>query len=212
MSNLKNDIALFLKGLAMGGADVVPGVSGGTIAFITGIYETLIDSIRSINLETLKLLFLGKLSEFWKAINGSFLIKLLLGILVSIFSLARGITFALEHYPIQIWSFFFGLILISAIVVVRNIHRWSIIKVIFIVLGIAVAYYITSISPATSPDGLWFILISGMIAICAMILPGISGSFILVLLGKYEYILNAIKKPGTSWFWRSLQWDVSLAS
>ena len=193
MGNLKSNITLFLKGMAMGGADVVPGVSGGTIAFITGIYEELILSIRSINLQTIRLLISGDFEAFWKSINGAFLLRLLSGILVSIFSLAKGITYALEHYPIQIWSFFFGLVLISAIVVVRNIRRWSVVNILFIILGAAVAYLITSFSPATSPETIWFVFLSGAIAICAMILPGISGSFILVLLGKYEYILTAVK-------------------
>lgn len=177
----------------MGGADVVPGVSGGTIAFITGIYEELISSIQSVNLTTLKLLSQGKFLRFWEVINGRFLFVLLLGILVSIFSLAKGVTYALENYPIHLWSFFFGLILISAVVVVRNINQWSVGKGFLIILGAIGAFLLTSITPASSPDTLLFVFISGLIAICAMILPGISGSFILVILGKYEYILNSLK-------------------
>jgi putative membrane protein len=187
-------MVLFLKGIAMGSADVVPGVSGGTIAFITGIYEELISSIQSVNLTSLKLLREGRLKRFWEVINGRFLVVLVLGILVSIFSLAKGVTFALENYPIHLWSFFFGLILISAVVVLRNINRWTIGKGALMITGAIFAFFLTSITPATSPDSLLFVFISGLIAICAMILPGISGSFILVILGKYEYILNSLKE------------------
>ncbi|MBZ4652480.1 MAG: hypothetical protein JG761_1280 [Proteiniphilum sp.] len=185
-------LLLTLKGMAMGAADVVPGVSGGTIALITGIYEELIFSIKSINLKALKLLFTGKGAAFWKAINGNFLLSVLLGIGISIFSLARGLTYLLEHYPILVWSFFFGLIIASAIYVARTIQTWNAGAVIAGIAGIAIAYFITVISPTEANPTWIYIFFSGMIAICAMILPGISGSFILVLLGMYPFIMGAV--------------------
>ncbi|HPF52813.1 MAG TPA: DUF368 domain-containing protein [Draconibacterium sp.] len=188
----KDYLLLVLKGMGMGAADVVPGVSGGTIAFITGIYEELINSIKSINLNAAKLFFTGKFAEFWKAINGTFLVSVLLGIGISVFSLAKGLEYLLTHYPILVWSFFFGLIVASAIYVSRSIKTWNIGTVVSGILGIVIAYGITVISPAEANTAYWFVFISGMIAICAMILPGISGSFILVLLGMYKFILGAV--------------------
>lgn len=176
----------------MGAADVVPGVSGGTIAFITGIYEELIDSIKSINANTLMLILKLKLVEFWKSINGGFLLAVLAGIFVSIFSLAKLISYLLEAHPIKVWSFFFGLVVISAITILREVKKWNIGVVAMLVLGIAVAYYITIASPASTPNDWWIVLLSGAVAICAMILPGISGAFILLILGKYEYVTGAL--------------------
>jgi putative membrane protein len=191
---LKEYILLFSKGVGMGAADVVPGVSGGTIAFITGIYEELLGSIRSVNGEALKLLFKLRLLDFWKHINGSFLVALFAGILFSIASLSRLILFLLESYPELLWSFFFGLIIASAVVVSKKITRWNWGVVLSGVMGAFIAYYITVATPTQTPEAYWFIFLSGAIAICAMILPGISGSFLLVLLSKYEYILNAVKE------------------
>ena len=181
-----------LKGIAMGAADVIPGVSGGTIAFITGIYEELINSIKSVNLSALKLLFTGKFAEFWKAVNGTFLLSLLTGIAISIFSLAKGLSYLLDNYPILVWSFFFGLVVASAIYVARTIKTWNPAIIVSGIAGIIIAYYITVITPVEANTTYWFIFISGAIAICAMILPGISGSFILVLLGMYKFILEAV--------------------
>lgn len=182
-----------VKGIAMGAADVIPGVSGGTIAFITGIYEELLGSIKNLPL-AFKNLFKNKfnLIQFWKDINGNFLVALLLGIAISILSLAKLMTYLLVHYPIPVWSFFFGLIMASVWFVLREIKGWKIIHVIALVLGVILGYLITVISPAETPNALWFIFLSGAIAICAMILPGISGSFILLLLGKYQYVLTAL--------------------
>ena len=188
----KDYLTLSLKGMGMGAADVVPGVSGGTIAFITGIYEELINSIKSINLNAVKLFFSGKFAEFWKSINGSFLLSVFIGIGISVFSLAKGLEYLLNHYPILVWSFFFGLIVASAIYVARSIEKWNIGTIIAGIAGIAVAYFITIITPAEANTNYWFIFLSGSIAICAMILPGISGSFILVLLGMYKFILEAV--------------------
>ena len=194
MSRSRKDYMLLaLKGMGMGAADVVPGVSGGTIAFIVGIYEELIDSIKSINTKALALFFKGNFSEFWKTVNGSFLLSIVLGIGISVFSLAKVITFLLTTYPILIWSFFFGLVLSSTYFVSKEIKVWNLSRYIAFALGALIAFYITVATPAETPTDLWFIFLCGAIAICAMILPGISGSFILVLLGKYFYIMEAVK-------------------
>lgn len=185
-------IVLALKGCAMGMADVVPGVSGGTIAFISGIYEELLDSIRSVDATALRLLLRFRLAEFWRHINGRFLLPVLLGIAVAIFSLARLMTYMLTNHPIAIWSFFFGLIVASALLVARQIGRWDWRTVLAFVVGAAAAWWITVATPAETPDDWWFVMLSGAIAICAMILPGISGAFILLLLGKYQYIMHAV--------------------
>ena len=190
--NITDYLVLSIKGMAMGAADVIPGVSGGTIAFITGIYEELINSIKSINGNALKLLFTGKIAELWKALNGNFLFSVILGIGISIVSLAKVLEYLLTNYPIWVWSFFFGLIVASAIYVGKTIPKWNFLEIIAGLAGIAVAYFITVISPAEANTSYWFILLSGSIAICAMILPGISGSFILVLLGMYKFILTAV--------------------
>jgi len=189
---IKDFLVLMLKGMGMGAADVVPGVSGGTIAFITGIYEELINSIKSINGTALKLFFSGEFIKFWKAINGSFLISVFIGIGISVFSLAKGLEYLLNNFPILVWSFFFGLIVASAIYVARTIDKWNLQTIIAGLAGIVVAYLITILSPAEANTGYFFIFLSGSIAICAMILPGISGSFILVLLGMYKFILEAV--------------------
>lgn len=191
--NLKDYGILLLKGMGMGAADVVPGVSGGTIAFIVGIYEELIDSIKSINGETLKQLFTGKVASFWKGINANFLLSIVAGIGISIFSLAKIITYLLVHHPILVWSFFFGLVLASTWFVSKDIKSWNWKSVVSFIAGAIIAFYITVATPAETPTHLLFIFLCGAIAICAMILPGISGSFILVLLGKYFYIMEAVK-------------------
>lgn len=189
----KSYALLTLKGMSMGAADVVPGVSGGTIAFIVGIYDELLDSIKSINGASLKMFFSGKWKIFWKMINGNFLFFLILGIGISIFSLARLVTWLLTFYPILVWAFFFGLVLASTWFVGKDIKEWNWKTVLGFMGGTALAYYITIATPTETPTNLLFIFLCGAIAICAMILPGISGSFILVLLGKYYYIMDAIK-------------------
>lgn len=176
----------------MGAADVVPGVSGGTVAFITGIYEELIQSIKSIDLNAMRLLLQLRIAEFWKLINGNFLITLVSGIFVSLISLAKLMLYLLEHHPISIWSFFFGLILISTPLILRDVKKWSIAPIFTFLIGVALAYWITIISPAETPTNMFFIFLCGAIAICAMILPGISGAFILLLLGKYEFMITAL--------------------
>lgn len=185
-------LLLLLKGMGMGAADVVPGVSGGTIAFITGIYEELIHSIKSINYTSISKLWKEGIPAFWKAVNGSFLTSVVLGIMISVLTLARLLEYLLSHHPVLIWSFFFGLIVGSAIFVAKSIKKWSWPVYVSLLIGIVVAYMITEISPAETTEAWWFIFLSGALAICAMILPGISGSFILLLLGKYQFILSAL--------------------
>ncbi len=183
--------------MAMGAADVVPGVSGGTIAFITGIYERLLSALQSINLQSIRILFKEGIPSFWKAIDGNFLMFLFTGIGISILSLAKGLTWLLDNKPILIWSFFFGLILSSSWFVGRKIPGWNAGKVISLLAGTAIAYWITMVSPTEGPETLLYIFFSGMIAICAMILPGISGSFILLLMGSYSMVLGAISHIGS---------------
>ena len=192
MANLLKYVGVAFKGACMGAADVIPGVSGGTIAFLMGIYQELLDSIKSVNGEAFKLLFKGKIADFWKHINGNFLLSIFAGILVSVFSLARLMKYLLEFHPIPLWSFFFGLILASAIYILKGLDKWSLQNIISLLIGVGVAAFICVASPAQTPDALWFVFLSGAIAICAMILPGISGSFILLLLGKYAFVMTAV--------------------
>ena len=176
----------------MGIAEIIPGVSGGTIAFITGIYEELINSIKSINASSLKLLLSFKLSLFWKQINGSFLLTLLVGMLTSILALSRVIVFLIEEHPFKIWGFFFGLIIASTIVIFYQIKLVNSKVFISALIGLIISSYIALEAPSSTPNSNLFIFLSGAIAISAMILPGISGSFILVFLSKYEFILNSL--------------------
>jgi putative membrane protein len=192
MNRFNEKVLLFLKGIGMGSADIVPGVSGGSIALVTKIYEELLESINSFDLEALKLLAKFDILGFWKHVNAGFLLPLILGILTSIFTFSKAITFFIENYPIPLWSFFCGLILISSIIILRDIKRWTIGAVILFPVGIVVAYFITELPMISLPNNIWFTFIAGAIAICAMILPGISGSFFLLILGKYEYILQAV--------------------
>lgn len=191
---LSDYLVIGAKGMGMGAADVIPGVSGGTIAFISGIYEELINSIKSVNASLFRTLFREGIAAAWKKLNGNFLVAVFSGILISIFSLARLISWLLTNHQMLVWAFFFGLIVGSAIFVGKKIKKWNALTLLMLLGGSALAYYITIATPATTPEGLWFIFLSGAIAICAMILPGISGSFILLLMGKYEYILNAVKE------------------
>ncbi|MCF8463293.1 MAG: DUF368 domain-containing protein [Flavobacteriales bacterium] len=190
--NTKSFVFLYLKGIAMGAADVVPGVSGGTIAFIVGIYQELLDTIKGFNLSVFKTLKDEGIKATWKKTNASFLTVLLAGIFTSIISLAKGITFLLDTYPILLWAFFFGLIVASSLIIGRQIKDWNAKTIGMMAIGAAIAFYITIAAPSQIPDGLIYIFISGCIAICAMILPGISGSFILLLMGAYGTVLGSI--------------------
>ena len=181
-----------VKGACMGAADVIPGVSGGTIAFIMGIYDEFVGSLASINGEALKLLFKGRFAAFWKHINGSFLLSLVIGIGISIIALAGLMQMLLSDFPIQTWAFFFGLIVASSLFIIRGISGWKLREGLLLIFGILLGAVICTLSPTQTPDGLWFIFLSGALAICAMILPGISGSFILLILGKYQFIMGCI--------------------
>jgi putative membrane protein len=190
---MKNKAILFFKGIAMGAADVVPGVSGGTIAFITGIYEELISTIDGLSLGLLKTWKEQGFKSFWKESNLGFLSVLLLGIATSIVSLAKGISYLLATQPILVWSFFFGLVLSSVWIISKSISRTTLWSWLVLILTAFIAFYITGLTPIVNEDTpTWYLMLSGALAICAMILPGISGSFILVLLGSYEPVLNAI--------------------
>lgn len=188
---------IVLRGMAMGAADVVPGVSGGTMALITGIYERLITAIGAISADAWPALkkegFNARgVRAAWQAIDGTFLLAVGIGIIASVLTVARGLTWALENYPPVVWAFFIGLIAASSFIVLRAVKQWNMYRVALVVVFAAVLVLISALTPATTTTAPWFIVVSGMIAISAMILPGISGSFILVLLGKYEYILNAV--------------------
>lgn len=185
-------LIISLKGVAMGAADAVPGVSGGTIAFISGIYEELISTISNINLSLFKTLFQKGIVQFWKDLNGNFLVALLTGIVVSFVSFMKLAKYLLEHHPILIWSFFFGLIIASIYFVGKQITKWNIATIIALGIGAVLAYFISTLPSMENSDNEYFLFIAGAIAICAMILPGISGSFILIILGSYKTLSDAI--------------------
>ena len=182
------------RGIKAYGFLVLKGMGMGAAAFIVGIYEELINSIKSINTENLRLLFRGQFRSFWEGINANFLLSIVLGIGISIFSLAKIITYLLVNQPILVWAFFFGLVLASTWFVAKEIKQWQVKTAVSFVIGAVLAYYITVATPAETPTHPLFIFLCGALAICAMILPGISGSFILVLLGKYFYIMEAVKQ------------------
>lgn len=182
------------KGAAMGMAEVVPGVSGGTIAFITGIYERLINVIKSIGPELFQAWKKDGLRGVWTALDGTFLASLLGGMVIGIGIGVFLITYLLETYPLQVWSFFFGLILVSALFVARQIKSWNGMRIAYMTAGAAVAYYITIAVPGSGNHALWFVFLCGSIAVSALLLPGISGSFILLLMGMYTYIIPTVKE------------------
>ena len=185
-------LIISLKGLAMGAADAVPGVSGGTIAFISGIYEELINTISGVNLSLITTLRKQGFKAFWKQLNGNFISALLIGIIISFVSFMKLAKYLIEYHPILIWSFFFGLILASIYFVGKQITNWNIATVLMIIIGTVIAYYVTTIPASDVNDSPYFLFFAGALAICAMILPGISGSFILVILGAYKTLSDAI--------------------
>ncbi len=193
-SLIKHYLQIATKGIAMGAANIMPGISGGTIAFISGIYEELMESIKSLNFKNLKGLFKNGLKSYWASINGSFLIILVFGILLSIFFLAKLINFLLVEFPIPMWSFFLGLILASSIYLATKNKSWNYKAIIAALMGAGIAYFVTIVSPvvnAQDPE-YWYVFLSGALAISAMILPRISGSLILLLMGEYQFILSAL--------------------
>lgn len=182
-----------LKGMAMGAADVVPGVSGGTVAFITGIYEELINAIRAIGGHALPLIWRRDFVGAWRAVHGGFLVALGLGIALSIATLSRVVLYALNNHAEILWAFFFGLVLGAVVVIAPQVRERGLTPWVWALGGAAIGFAVANAVPVETPQQLPFIFLSGAIAICAMILPGVSGSFILVLLGKYEYVLGAVK-------------------
>jgi len=181
-------IILILKGIGMGAANVIPGVSGGTIALITGIFERLINSIKSFNIKAIKLFFSGKFKEFAKHTDIYFLLAILIGIIIAVVSLAKVFDFLFINYPVYIWSFFFGLVLASVYFVGKTISKWSTSVVITFIIGVAIAVYVSTLNPAVENKGFVYLMFCGVAAICSMILPGLSGSFILVILGNYKLV------------------------
>jgi putative membrane protein len=185
---------IYIKGIAMGAADVVPGVSGGTIAFISGIYQELLDSIDKVNVGVLKTFKKEGIKPAFQSVNGGFLTALLLGIATSILSLSKLITYLLTNEPILVWSFFFGLVIASIYFVGKDIKYNHFITIFALLVGTGISYFITITEPTSSPDSYWYLFLSGFLAIIAMILPGISGAFILVLLGSYEIVIGSINQ------------------
>lgn len=190
--SLTDYLIISLKGIAMGAADAVPGVSGGTIAFISGIYEELISTISNIKPALFKTLFKKGIAQFWKDLNGNFIVALLGGIVISFVSFMKLAKYLLEHHPVLIWSFFFGLIIASIYFVGKQITKWNVGTIVALIFGAVIAYYISTLPSMQNSGNDYFLFIAGAIAICAMILPGISGSFILIILGAYKTLSEAI--------------------
>lgn len=191
---MRQKITLALKGMAMGIAEVIPGVSGGTIAFITGIYETLLNTIKAFGPELFTAYKTAGISGAWKAINGAFLVNLMIGMAIGVVFGVLVVTQLLESFPVLLWAFFFGLIVASAIYIGKQVEKWNVLTISALIIGLAIAYGITVAVPAQGNPALWFVFLSGMIAISALILPGISGSFILLLMGMYTLIIPLVKK------------------
>ena len=190
---IKNHLFTALKGFGMGAANVVPGVSGGTIALITGIYGKIVDSLSAFATpSTWKALFKGRFKEFWQSIDGSFLLALGLGIVVSILSLAKVVTWALGEYPVLTWAFFFGLIVASAVYMLIPVKNWKAADFLMVALGLATGLAFCLLTPTQTPQTWWFYFITGAVAICTMILPGVSGSFIMQIFGNYDIVLKAL--------------------
>lgn len=192
MRTLKDYVVISAKGLAMGAADVVPGVSGGTIALIAGIYQELINTITSINLDLFKTLKEEGIAAAFEKMNGKFLLALITGIAISILSLAKLFHYLLDHQAVLVWSFFFGLILASVWLIGSRVEKWNTANVLALIVGTIISFGVTVVSPAQGPDTYWYLFLSGALAFVAMILPGISGSFILLLLGAYHLVLGKV--------------------
>lgn len=197
---VKKSGSVFLKGFGMGAASVVPGVSAGTIALLTGIFPPLMDSLDSLSRKnTWKSLFTGRFGEFWKCVNGNFLLVLALGFAVSILALAKIVKWGLVYWPVQTWSFFFGLIVVSTVLMLYEIKNLCWKDLPFILAGIAAGVGIFLLTPRNAPDGLLYIFVCGAVSVCTMLLPGISGSFVLQIMGKYEYIMGALDFQAVNW-------------
>lgn len=192
MGSVIQYILIFFKGMAMGAADIVPGVSGGTIAFISGIYDRLLGAINSVKFAVLKTLRTQGVAAAWKEIDATFLVVLLAGMISSILLLSAPIKYALNNHPVLLWSFFFGLVLASIWLVGRQVKKYSVLNILLFIVGGTIALWITTLETLQGSDNLMYIFLAGAIAICAMILPGVSGAFILLILGVYHIIINAI--------------------
>ena len=193
MQSIKDYLLLFFKGVGIGAANVIPGVSGGTIAFITNIYEDLINSLKSLDVKAVKLAFSFRTRELSQHINLPFLIAVFLGVAISILSLGKLLDFLFNVYPVQVWSFFFGLILASIFFVGKRIEKWNTVSITMLLLGTALAVFISFMKPATENHNFFYLVICGVVAISSMLLPGLSGSFVLILLGNYRLLfLKAI--------------------
>ncbi len=186
---MKDFIYNFLKGMGMGAANVIPGVSGGTIALITGIFERLINSIKSFNLTALKLFFTGKWKTFAQHVDLKFLVAVFLGIATAILSVAKLFKFLFENYPVYIWAFFFGLIIASIYYVGRTVNKWSLGSILFFAIGTGIALLIAFGTPAQENHNFLYLILCGVVGTCSMILPGLSGSYVLLLMGNYEYVM-----------------------
>lgn len=197
---INNLLATFFKGLAMGAANVIPGVSGGTIALITGIFERLIHGIKSVfSANSIKLFFSFKLKEWAKFVDFNFLLSLVLGVFVAILSIAKLFEFLFAEYPVYVWAFFFGLVLASVYFVGKTIEKWNVVNISFFIFGTAIAVILAIMKPASENSDVLYLLLSGAIAACSMILPGLSGSFVLVLMGNYELVMiNAVNDMNLS--------------
>jgi putative membrane protein len=204
MKRPKNFFQIGLRGLAMGVAEVIPGVSGGTIALITGIYERLLLSIRAFGPIAFKAYRDKGVRGAWEAVNGPFLLALVSGMALGLGSGVFGVTHILEHYPPLLWSFFFGLIIASSIYLGKSV-KWNARTVVALLAGAGIAFWVTVVSPAQGSESLLFLFFSGMIAICAMLMPGISGSFVLLLLGMYTLVISSLKGLLETWEWSYFQ-------
>ncbi len=194
-NNSKIFVSNIFKGMAMGAANVIPGVSGGTIALITGIFERLIDAIKSFDLKSFKLLFKGKIKDFLEYIDFWFLVSVFLGVGIAIVSLARIFKFLFENYPVYIWAYFFGLVLASVYFVGKTVQKWNISSLVTFIIGSAIAISISVLTPASENSSTIYLFICGIIAICSMIIPGLSGSFVLILMGNYQLVMiNAVSE------------------
>ena len=190
---LSQYLGIVARGVCMGASDIVPGVSGGTMAFILGIYEELIDSIRTLGRPNfLQAVFRLRIKEIFQILNWEFLLSVLIGIFIAVVTLSHALETLLINQPVYLWSFFFGLVLASVLVVSKRIKNWTSSLIGMLLLGAVGAYLLVGLVPVQTPDAWWFLIISGAVASCALILPGISGAFLLVLLGKYQYVLGAV--------------------
>ena len=186
---MKEKFSWFIKGFGIGAANVIPGVSGGTIALITGIFERLIDSLKSFNLKAFKLLLKFKFKEFAKHTDLLFLFIVFFGALVSIFTLARLLGYLFDNFPVYVWAYFFGLILASVYFVGKTVDKYNLSVILSFIVGTAIAVWISFMNPATENDAFFYLILCGMVAIVSMILPGLSGSFILILMGNYQLVM-----------------------